>query len=78
MMARMNMTPRSRLACLFSVVVISLVALEGRADEDEKDPTDWKAEVPRIWERNCRNCHTAPDPGFETDRGFLAQIMETT
>ena len=38
----------------------------------------WKEEAKAVWQRNCQKCHTAPDARYETDRGFLAQVMETT
>lgn len=61
------------------LVVLSSVVSEVRGEEEpEPEPVDWTAKAKEAWSHTCQKCHTAPDPAFETDRGFLTQIMETT
>ncbi len=59
---------------LFLFATLDVHAEDGK----DVDVVDWRAKAEAVWQKNCQKCHTVPDPQFETDRGFLAQIMETT
>lgn len=70
---------RGRFSCVLALALLALSAIRVSAEEgkDEKH-VDLKAQAAKVWQRNCQKCHTVPDPKFETDRGFLAQLMETS
>jgi hypothetical protein len=72
----MTMTTTRSLSVTFGAAVLLLGALGARAEEG-KD-VDWKAKAVALWQSSCHKCHTAPDVRFETDRGFLAQVTETS
>jgi cytochrome c553 len=73
------MTQRIWLLIGLVAALAAFAGLEVRAEEDAGvDPVDWSAKAKETWQHTCTKCHTAPDAGYETDRGFLAQIMETT
>ena len=73
------MTRRSTVCSMACLLVLLVAASRLDADEGKApDARDWTAEVKRIWSQNCSSCHTAPDTRYETDRGFLSQLMETT
>ena len=55
------------------------VALDVRAeDETPQDEPDGTAKAEAAWLQTCQRCHCVPDKRYETDRGFLAQITETS
>ena len=75
----MAMSVRSRIGWVIGGVLLGSAVLEVRADDGKQsDAVDWSVKAKEVWTGNCSKCHTAPDPEFETDRGYLSQIMETT
>ena len=73
------MTHRIWLLIGLIAAFVAFAGLEVRAEEDKQvDTVDWPAKAKETWHHTCHKCHTAPDTKYETDRGFLAQIMETT
>ncbi len=65
------------------LLVLGLVALfasppVGAGEEAADPPSDWSARAIQAWSETCQKCHAVPDTGYETDRAFLGQILETT
>ncbi len=58
------------------LAVLAFLAWPAFAVAQEKD-TPKQVDVARIFQHNCRSCHTVPDLRQELDRAWLEQVHRT-